>query len=95
MNERMAQTALFARLLGAGLHVPGKTVSQMLELYALELSQDRYRPAIIEAMRQTRLAQAAQQEADKKLLEKVEQLTVPETELPPLPKPKGRARRRK
>ncbi|MGL5247652.1 MAG: hypothetical protein ACRC8U_05580 [Brooklawnia sp.] len=89
----MASTALFARILGAGLGLDSQRLTGMLEEYRLELSQDRYRPAIIETMRRAKKTQARKQQADKDLLAKVDKLTVPDSELPPLPKPKARRRR--
>ena len=62
--------------------------------YRLELSQDRYSPSIIEVMREARRAQVRQAKKDAELLAKVENLTVPDEELPPI-KPRPKARRRK
>jgi len=89
----MAQTSLFARLLGAGLGVGEKHIDRALELYQLELSQDRYRPTTIESMRRVRMAQVEKRKSDERLLERVEKLTASEDELPTPPKAKKSRRR--
>lgn len=54
-----------------------------MEYYLEELHQTRYDPAIIRKKK-------AQRKVDQDLLKKVEKLTVPDDQLPPLPKPKRR-----
>lgn len=92
LNEKMSKTALFARILGAGLHLEPTQVDQMLEEYRLELTQNRYRPSTTAAKRKARIKAQRKQKTDERLLERVDAMTVPDEELPPLPKPKNRSR---
>ena len=72
--ELFSRTRMEMRILGDGLGVPSERVEAMLELYMLELSQDRYRPHVAQALRAFRHARRAQVDRDSELLAKVDKL---------------------
>jgi hypothetical protein len=76
---------LFARLIGDGLGIDEELVGNRLDLYLLELSQDRYRPSIVAAGRAARKARKQQAAADQTLLDKIGKYTVDDGDLPPIP----------
>jgi hypothetical protein len=63
----------------------------MLDLYLLELSQDRYRPSIVQAARTARTARKQQKKEDTALLARVDAFTESDDDVP---MPKRRSRRR-
>jgi len=90
-NEKQAQTRLFAELIGGALGVAPERLQAMLDDYAQELHQSKYRPSMIGVSRRKVEARARRQKRDEKLLEKVEALTVKDEDLPQ----PGRSRRRR
>lgn len=72
--ELFARTRMEMRVMGEGLGVPSERIEAMLELYMLELSQDRYRPYVAQALRAFRHARRAQVNKDQELLAKVDKL---------------------
>ena len=80
--EELARVELFARLLSEGLGIPDERVTSLLDLYRLELSQDRYRPATVAAGRKARTRRKQQAKADHALLSRVDALTVRDEDLP-------------
>jgi hypothetical protein len=93
-SERFASVQLISRLVAAGLNLPEEKVEAMLDLYLLELSQDRYRPSIVAAARAARAARKRQKLADTKLLEKVDRMTVADEAVPSTPRARRRSRGR-
>jgi hypothetical protein len=93
-SERFASVQLLSRLVAAGLNLPEEKVEAMLDLYLLELSQDRYRPSIVAAARAARAARKRQKLADTKLLEKVDRMTVADEAVPSTPRARRRSRGR-
>lgn len=85
---------LFANLIGNALGVERPRIESMIEFYLLELSQDRYRPSVVAALRGVRKARKVKVQQDQALLAKLDKFTVPDEDLPPPPKAKGRGRRR-
>ena len=83
---------MLAFLVGGGLNVPGDKIQRMLELYGLELYQDRYRPAHLESLRRAKRERVRKRMEDVQLLDKVAKMDVPDSQLPPLPKKKHRRR---
>jgi hypothetical protein len=90
-SEKFAEVQLFARLIGQGLGMAEDGVESMLDLYLLELSQDRYRPSIVQAARAARSGRKQQKENDKALLARVDALTESDDDVP-MPKRKPRRR---
>ena len=85
----------FTRILGVGLNLPEERLDTLLDLYLLELSQDRYRPSIVMATRAARQARKNKALADHELLEKVNRLTVTDDDLAPISQKKKRPPRRR
>lgn len=79
---------LFARILGEGLRLNPEKVETLLDLYMLELSQDRYRPSLVAATREARRSRKQQMISDSKLLDMVSKLSAGEPETPKRPKRK-------
>jgi hypothetical protein len=73
--------------------VEKKQIEGMMELYLLELSQDRYRPQMLKGMRNVRKARRQKERQDSALLDRLNQMTVPDEDLPP-PPTKGKRTRR-
>jgi hypothetical protein len=90
-SEKFAEVQLFARLIGTGLGLAEEGVESMLDLYLLELSQDRYRPSIVQAARTARTARKQQKKEDTALLARVDAFTESDDDVP---MPKRRSRRR-
>lgn len=92
-EEKIATIQLLATVIGRGLGVAGEALDGMLRLYRQEVTQVRYRPETLAAIRRNMAQQTAKRRSDETLLKKVEKLTVPDSELPPLPKKPSRRRR--
>ena len=91
-EEKYSLVSLFAFLVGRALNVPGQRIEHILELYGLELYQDRYRPAHVESLRRAKKERVQKHLADEMLLEKVGKMEVPESKLPPMPRKRSRRR---
>lgn len=89
-EEHYAFMTTLAFIVGHGLRVPVEAIQRMLELYGLELYQDRYRPAHIESLRKTRNERRQKRLTDERMLLKVAAMDVPEERLPPKDKKKRR-----
>lgn len=87
MNRRFAEVRLFARLIGAGAGVPEDAIERELDLYLVELSQDRYRPAVVAALRAARTSKRQREHEDRRLLDRLDKLTVAD-EKPPKRRPR-------
>lgn len=81
LSEKMAQAALFARLIGVGLGISDKLVSNVLDLYFEEVTQESYRTDRIKAKR-------TKERDDRERLNRVASMTVPDDQLPEIPKSK-------
>lgn len=80
-SEKYQTVALFARLIGQGLGLDEEHVEGMIDLYLLELSQDRYRPKLVQALREARSARQQKAATDEHLLKRVQSMDVGEAEL--------------
>lgn len=87
LGQKIAQTALFARLLGVIGRIKPKALENVLKLYIDEVTQDRYATKHIADRRK-------QQSDDKKHLERAEKYSTPDVSLPGKPPRKGRRRRK-
>jgi hypothetical protein len=87
---RISEVELFARLLSLALDVPEERVEPLLDVYRLEVSQDRYHPSIVVAARKARAQRTQKAVRDAKLLDRVERLTVKDDDLPPTPRVRRR-----
>jgi hypothetical protein len=85
---------MFSMLFGRALNVPLQTIEGMLDLYLLELTQDRYKPEHVQQLRRQRSERRRKQVEDKTLLEKVARMSAVDKDAPP-EKSKGRTRRRR
>ena len=96
-RERMAQASLvqmWTMLFGRALNVPLQTIEGMLDLYLLELTQDRYKPEHVQHLRRQRAERRRKTQEDQAMLNKVARMSVSDEDLPPV-KPKGGTRRRR
>jgi hypothetical protein len=92
--EKASVIQFITMLFGRALNVPLPTIEGMLDLYLLELTQDRYKPEHVQQLRRQRAERRRKQSEDKSLLDKVARMSVTDKDLPPA-KPTGRARRRR
>ena len=94
--ERFALVALIAKVIGGATTVRNDALEAMLSAYKDELTQYNYTPEYRKKLRDRKKVVVAQSTrkklADEALLKKLEGLTVPDAELPPI---KQGARRRK
>ena len=81
-------------MFGSALGVPLHKIEGMLDLYLLELTQDRYKPDYVNHLRRQQAERLRKKRDDQTLMQKVSKLTVKDSDLPPV-KPRGRAHRRR
>lgn len=94
-NEKMASVGLIARIVARGLGVPEDEVEGMLSVYTDIVTQNRYTPQVAGERRRRQAEADRQKKADQARLQKIDKLTVPDEELAPPLKPRGRGRPRR
>ena len=92
-NEKFAFAKLFASVMGAAQSVPAEAVEGMLNLYQMELYQDRYHPMMVAVMREVKKRKRSDKNKDQEILQRVDKMTVPDDQLPPARKRGGRRKR--
>lgn len=83
---------MFSSLVGSALHVPSDRIEGLLELYGQELYGDKYKPVFFEKLRKEKQEKLRAKLTDNSLLNKVGKMTVPDKDLPPIPKKRRRRR---
>ena len=91
-SEKAAALQLIVVLFGNALGISSRQIEGMLDLYLLELTQERYRPDYLDQLRRQRKERLKKKQDDQTLLQKVGKLTVEDADLPPI---RGRGKRRK
>ena len=79
-NEKFSLVSILTTLVGRATGFNAAQIDGMLDLYTLELFQSGYNPSAATSLREARKSRLNKVTQDRKLLEKVERFTAPETE---------------